>query len=158
MTTTTSRRAVLAGAATMPALAVPAIATAAEPDPIFAAIERHRSAWAALESHCGDCSRNEANYTDDMHKAAEAKTAALSAAAYDVVVTPEDVSVAVVVEIRGTLDVEVGRHDGEVVVRHVLPVLHFPGAYSPGHPGGTRTGQIPLGLGAEHVIVSRQSR
>jgi hypothetical protein len=45
MTTTTSRRAILAGAASMPALAIPAIATATS-DPIYAAIERHKIALA----------------------------------------------------------------------------------------------------------------
>jgi len=42
---TTSRRAILAGAATLPALAVPAVAGSLTPDPIFAAIERHRAAY-----------------------------------------------------------------------------------------------------------------
>jgi hypothetical protein len=47
MTMTTSRRAILAGAATLPVLSVPAVAAIqTEPDPIFAAIERHRSAYA----------------------------------------------------------------------------------------------------------------
>ena len=50
MTTTTSRRAILAGAAmlhvaSLPALAAPAVVAAA-PDPIFAAIEKHRH-WHA---------------------------------------------------------------------------------------------------------------
>jgi hypothetical protein len=45
----TSRRAILAGIATAPALAAPALAlTAAPPDPIFAAIERHRTAAEAF--------------------------------------------------------------------------------------------------------------
>jgi hypothetical protein len=43
------RRAILAGIATAPALAAPALAlSSAGPDPIFAAIERHR---AAAEAH-----------------------------------------------------------------------------------------------------------
>lgn len=54
MTTTSTRRAVLAGAAALPALSLPAIA---EPDPIFAAIERHRNAEAAF-----DAAVNVANY------------------------------------------------------------------------------------------------
>jgi hypothetical protein len=41
--TTTYRRAVLAGAAALPLASLPAIA--AEPDPIFAAIEHHRATW-----------------------------------------------------------------------------------------------------------------
>jgi len=47
MTSTTSRRAILAGIAAIPAAtSLPAIATAAtEPDPIFAAIERHKVAF-----------------------------------------------------------------------------------------------------------------
>ena len=44
MTTTTSRRAILAGAAALPALAMPAIASATV-DPIFALIEAHRVAF-----------------------------------------------------------------------------------------------------------------
>jgi hypothetical protein len=43
---TIHRRAVLAGIATAPALAAPALALSG-PDPIFAAIERHRAAYAA---------------------------------------------------------------------------------------------------------------
>jgi hypothetical protein len=45
MNTNTSRRAVLAGAATLPALAVPAAAGSLTHDPIFAAIERARRAY-----------------------------------------------------------------------------------------------------------------
>ena len=41
---TTSRRAILAGAAALPALAVPAALAASPADPIFAAIESHRAA------------------------------------------------------------------------------------------------------------------
>ena len=44
LTTTTSRRAVLAGAAAIPALSLPAVAAVATPDPVFAAIERHKAA------------------------------------------------------------------------------------------------------------------
>lgn len=44
----TSRRAILVGAASLPALAIPALATQAEPDPIFAMIERHREAERAF--------------------------------------------------------------------------------------------------------------
>jgi hypothetical protein len=48
MTMTTSRRAILAGAVSLPALAtVPAFATPA-PDPVFAAIEAHVAARALL--------------------------------------------------------------------------------------------------------------
>jgi hypothetical protein len=42
MTMTTSRRAVLAGAAALPALSLPALAIPAQVDPVFAAIEEHR--------------------------------------------------------------------------------------------------------------------
>jgi hypothetical protein len=49
MSKTTSRRAVLAGIAATPALAAPALAlTIAGPDPIFALIEQHRVAYAAV--------------------------------------------------------------------------------------------------------------
>jgi hypothetical protein len=44
-----NRRAILAGAATLPAMSIPAFA---EPDPIFAAIEAHRRADAA---YCAAC-------------------------------------------------------------------------------------------------------
>jgi hypothetical protein len=48
-----SRRAVLAGIAAAPALAAPALAlTSAGPDPIFAAIERHRAAAEAFTAMC----------------------------------------------------------------------------------------------------------
>jgi hypothetical protein len=40
-THTLSRRSIVAGAAALPVAAVPAIASAIEPDPIFAAIEAH---------------------------------------------------------------------------------------------------------------------
>ena len=46
MTATSTRRAVLAGAAALPALSLPIIA--AEPDPIFEAIERHRAPESAF--------------------------------------------------------------------------------------------------------------
>lgn len=50
---TRSRRAVLAGAVALPALAAPAaLAAVSDVDPIFAAIERHRAAEAA---HCAAC-------------------------------------------------------------------------------------------------------
>lgn len=57
MTTTPSRRSLLAGAAAVPVLALPAIALPAcpEPDPIFAVIDRHRAAYvesiAAFKEH-----------------------------------------------------------------------------------------------------------
>jgi hypothetical protein len=50
MSTAMNRRAILAGAAALPTATIPALA--AEPDPIFAAIEVHRAAWAALEKGC----------------------------------------------------------------------------------------------------------
>jgi hypothetical protein len=46
MTSKTSRRAVLAGAAALPALSLPAIAITAQVDPIFAAIEEYRKSLA----------------------------------------------------------------------------------------------------------------
>jgi len=83
--TTTSRRAVLAGAAT--ALATGAavnvaaiVATrAATPDPIFAAIERHRQLYAAHGVACE---------TDDEDAANAACDAAFSALAELVALTP----------------------------------------------------------------------
>ncbi len=47
--TTTTRRAILAGAASLPALAIPAAAMAG-PDPIFAAIDDHRRLYEKLNS------------------------------------------------------------------------------------------------------------
>ena len=52
MTATSTRRAVLAGAAALPALSLPA--TAAETDPIFAAIESHRTAEAIYAASHSD--------------------------------------------------------------------------------------------------------
>ena len=56
MTVTTSRRAILAGAAALPALAIiPATAVAAAGiDPIFAALERHRQIEAAYVAACNE--------------------------------------------------------------------------------------------------------
>jgi hypothetical protein len=53
MTNTTSRRSVIVGAAALPALAMPAIASSAS-DPIFAAIERHRQIEAAYVAACNE--------------------------------------------------------------------------------------------------------
>jgi hypothetical protein len=55
MTTTTTRRAILAGVAAVPALSLPAIA--AVPDPIFAALDRCRAAWDA-DRAAGDATGN----------------------------------------------------------------------------------------------------
>ena len=49
MTATSTRRAVLAGAAAIPALSLPVIA---QSDPIFAAIKRHREAESAYVTTC----------------------------------------------------------------------------------------------------------
>jgi selenocysteine lyase/cysteine desulfurase len=53
MTNTTSRRSVIVGAAALPALAMPAIASSAS-DPIFAAIKRHRQIEAAYVAACNE--------------------------------------------------------------------------------------------------------
>ncbi|HEV8466437.1 MAG TPA: hypothetical protein VGQ63_15725 [Pseudolabrys sp.] len=52
MHTVSTRRAILAGAAAVPPLSLPAIAD--EDDPIFAAIESHRIAEAAFAASCSD--------------------------------------------------------------------------------------------------------
>jgi hypothetical protein len=70
-----SRRTLVTSAAALPALTVPAVvAASAEPDPIFAAIERHRSAWvdwsAAVEYEFG------LRRADPRHVVAEAATQA----------------------------------------------------------------------------------
>jgi hypothetical protein len=53
MTTSMSRRSMIAGAAALPAAAVlPAVALAAEPDPIFAAIEAHKAANVTYSRTC----------------------------------------------------------------------------------------------------------
>jgi hypothetical protein len=54
MSVNINRRALVAGAASA-AVAIPA-AAAPMPDPIFAAIEAHRAAWAALEKDCSQLS------------------------------------------------------------------------------------------------------
>jgi hypothetical protein len=81
MPTTTTRRAILAGAAGVPALAVPAIAT--EPDPIFAAIEAHKAAWRAYvdfiraPAYAGvvqvppDLEQRAGELLDEVHRVAE---------------------------------------------------------------------------------------
>lgn len=70
-----SRRSVLRGLATLPLISVPAMATAAsaEPDPIFAAIEKHRVALAATEAAPTDAEVAEAAAFDSdlMHDLAE---------------------------------------------------------------------------------------
>jgi hypothetical protein len=61
MTTKTSRRAILAGAAALPALTMPAVAfAAATPDPIFAALDRHRKIEAAYSAACNEPTGDEA--------------------------------------------------------------------------------------------------
>ena len=56
MTMTTSRRAILAGAASL--ATVPALAKGiSAPDPIFAAIERHRAAYIAHGQSCTEGNR-----------------------------------------------------------------------------------------------------
>ena len=56
MTTTTSRRAILAGAAMLPAVSLPALAipalASAESDPAFAAVEQFKKAWIAHGKSC----------------------------------------------------------------------------------------------------------
>jgi hypothetical protein len=48
-----SRRSIVASAAALPALAVPAaVAAAVEPDPIFAVVERERLLEAAYQARC----------------------------------------------------------------------------------------------------------
>jgi len=56
-----SRRSLVASAAALPALAVPAVALAvtAEPDPIFALIERHRAVFNASSSQISDSEEEE---------------------------------------------------------------------------------------------------
>src|ERR1035437_79114 len=57
MTTTTTRRAILAGTAALPALAIipaRAVAAAGGVDPIFAAIEKHRQIEAAFVAACNE--------------------------------------------------------------------------------------------------------
>ena len=76
-----NRRAILAGAASA-AVAIPT-AAAPMPDPIFAAIEAHRAAWAALEK---DCSR----LSDESTPEAEAEFDRLNAAVEEAVGTLVD--------------------------------------------------------------------
>jgi hypothetical protein len=67
-----SRRAVLAGIAASPALAAPALALSG-PDPIFAAIEAHERAYAAVMSRPDKLNRSEEHYAlaslrDDLRR------------------------------------------------------------------------------------------
>jgi hypothetical protein len=58
-----SRRAALIGAAAVPAaVALPALAAAAEPDPIFAAIELHRAAAERWQILANESPKGEADY------------------------------------------------------------------------------------------------
>jgi hypothetical protein len=52
MSHATTRRAIMAGTASLPALAAPAAAFTA--GPVFAAIEQFRAAWQAHEASCAD--------------------------------------------------------------------------------------------------------
>ena len=87
--TTPSRRAVLAGAATLPALAVPSIVQASNsPDPIFALIERHKTAYRR-EMECGRECFNTVDapwapeYDAAVHAAAEAADQSATEASQD---------------------------------------------------------------------------
>jgi hypothetical protein len=61
-----SRRSIVASAAALPALAVPAVVSAAiEPDPIYAVIERDRLLEAAFQARCA--------YEDELEGIAKAK-------------------------------------------------------------------------------------
>lgn len=68
MTINTSRRAVLAGAAALPSLALPAIGATVEADPIFAAIERHRAAETAFSDLLHRKSQLEERHPDISRK------------------------------------------------------------------------------------------
>jgi hypothetical protein len=80
--TNLSRRVILPGAASVPALALPAAAAVAapttpppavavpllaEPDPIFAAIEKYRAAWAKFGAAIHDASAYEEKYGVEDH-------------------------------------------------------------------------------------------
>lgn len=89
MTATSTRRAVLAGAAALPALSVPALASIAG-DPIFAAIERHRAAYVVRMEKCQIQSET-ADYDPanaDIVAAADDACDEASAAANALLVTP----------------------------------------------------------------------
>ena len=66
MTTTTTRRALLAGAAALPALAAPAALASLAPDPIFAAIEHHRH-WRAEMNRLDDLLDEAEGAASDEH-------------------------------------------------------------------------------------------
>lgn len=69
MSKVASRRAVLAGIAAAPAVAVPALALAGERDPVFAAIERHRAVAAVLDAIIHEQSVLEASIPHEKRKA-----------------------------------------------------------------------------------------
>jgi hypothetical protein len=88
MSTQLNRRAVLAGAAALPAVSVPALVAGADPDPIFAAIEAHRAARKRLDTEAfddaDDCPEwHEANDATDRAAAdlAETKPVTIAGAA-----------------------------------------------------------------------------
>jgi hypothetical protein len=62
MSTQLNRRALVAGAAALPAIAAPVTILAGEPDPIFAAIEDHRAKNAAFRAALHDGSDEEAQF------------------------------------------------------------------------------------------------
>ena len=92
----TDRRSILRGLASLPAMAAPAVLMAAIPDPIFAAIERHRQADEAhkvavmkrahlidipaeLEAESGAASDAEVLARHDMHEIVPTTMAGLMA-------------------------------------------------------------------------------
>jgi hypothetical protein len=77
--TNLSRRSLVTSAAALPALAVPAAAVSTGADPVFAAIETHRTAWREYGNKCylDDIDTSEAKA--ELELAAEAEEDALSA-------------------------------------------------------------------------------
>jgi hypothetical protein len=75
-----SRRSILAGAASVPALALPTVASAStEPDPIFAAIEAHRRGHAEYVVLCNNDETDCDPAVDDAYQVSESAAMGLTA-------------------------------------------------------------------------------
>jgi hypothetical protein len=111
MTTQTTRRAALVGAAALPVMSLPAIA---ETDPIFEKIAKYRAAWDALRGHTDEPvdANGRLDTESPLYKAWCNKEGELgellSDAEYELVLTPPRTQSGAVAMIRTFLDVRRG--------------------------------------------------
>jgi non-ribosomal peptide synthetase component F len=112
-----SRRAALSALASVPALAIlPVAAMAAAPvDPVFAAIERHRAAWAAFDATCGRTDEVTAQeegraVTEADHDAYEAANAVEAAALEELLAAPTTIA-----GLRAAFEYLVSRYERSIV-------------------------------------------